>query len=143
VCSADTQTCVEIGPLPAGEGDLCEVGYVSLPCGEGLDCDYVDGEAICVAARELGDACPDYDCHSNELVCDSNTQVCVEPAALGESCEVLSCAPGLYCDGGKDFTCQAQFEVGHGCASDNVCAGGADCINNVCTAPPPAICYQL
>lgn len=143
VCSSETQTCVEIGPLPVGEGGLCEVGYVSLPCAEGLECDYVDGQPICVAARELGEACPDYDCHSGELVCDPNALVCSAPAALGESCELIACGPGLYCDGGKDLTCQAEFEPGHGCASDSVCAAGGSCINNVCVAAPPAICYQL
>lgn len=142
LCGPETQTCVPIDPLPVAEGRICEVEYIQLPCADGLVCEYFDGERICTAPLALGDACPDYDCYSDEWVCHPDELTCVAPAGLDESCQLLPCGPGLYCDGGKEFTCQAEFEYGHGCVNDNVCAEGGGCINNYCTAPPPAICYQ-
>lgn len=145
LCSQDSFTCVEIDDLPIAEGRICRVSYIDLPCDEGLSCIYdnTDGEHRCVPPYAIGDACPNYECPGADLTCNYETFVCEAPAGLGDSCEAASCAAGLYCDGGKDFTCQAKFEFGEGCANDTVCAHGADCINNICTPPPPAICSQL
>jgi hypothetical protein len=144
-CSWEDSTCIEVGPLPVPEGGLCEVGYVDLPCADGLYCLYNPEEDVnrCRPPFEVGDPCPNYACYGADLTCDTETFTCVPNAGEGESCMTVGCKAGLYCDGGQDFTCVAQYEFGHGCATDAVCADGGRCIDNVCTPPSPAVCVQL
>ncbi|MFV8753238.1 hypothetical protein ACNOYE_22040 [Nannocystaceae bacterium ST9] len=144
VCSYQTFACVESGPLPAIENQSCEAGGVDLPCADGLRCSYTneDGQR-CQAELALGDPCPNYTCNSDALYCDYGTMTCQAAGAAGASCESMSCGPGLFCDGGQDFTCVPQFEYGESCASDTVCADDGSCIDNVCVAPSPIACYAV
>ncbi len=60
----------------------------------------------CVALLTTGQACGvDADCDSG-LQCSTETQLCVTPAAAGESCEngAPPCGPGLLCLGKGDDT---------------------------------------
>lgn len=133
--------CVESGELPVQKGGACEIENVDVPCAPGLFCAYQnEGPPICVEPFELGDPCPNYSCFGADLSCDYETMTCIANAGEGESCESVSCSAGLYCDGGQANTCVAQYEFGHGCANDSVCAHGGVCVNSICTPPEPAVC---
>jgi hypothetical protein len=137
-------TCVEAPPLPAQIGQPC--GYDDLPCESGSYCDWSMPDyniRICQPLQQAGDACTDeqYLCGpaSNDLICEAG--ICTLTPGEGESCQEWNlCAPGLYCDGGQDFTCQPRQELGEGCGGDAVCPVDASCITNICEADPAVIC---
>ncbi len=139
-------TCTEAPPLPLELGQQCLYGD-DLPCAPGLYCEWDENYEyrFCQEAPVAGDACNGegyYECgpESNDLICETN--VCTPAPGQGESCEEwFLCSPGLYCDGGKDFTCQPRQELGEGCGGDPVCPVDASCINSICTADPAAVCY--
>ncbi len=142
LCSFDTYTCVEVGSLPVALGGVCQVDSFQLPCTDGLLClSNEDGSRTCQAPAKLGDPCPDYSCPGADLNCNFDTFICESNAGVGESCLGVSCAEGLYCDGGQDSTCVAQYGPGEGCASSVVCAENGQCINNFCQEPAPLVCY--
>lgn len=136
--------CVEAPPLPLTVGQEC--GWDDLPCESGSYCDWDTTNfdiRICQAIPEAGDACSEgqYLCGpaANDLVCEAGT--CTPTPGEGESCmEYNMCAPGLYCDGGQDFTCQPRQELGEGCGADAVCPVDASCVANICEADPAVIC---
>lgn len=143
-CDSMTATCVEIGELPVGLGGDCEIGFVDLPCADGLFCTrHEEGYNTCELPAEVGSPCNQYQCLGADVTCDGSTVTCVAKAAEGESCESTSCAAGLYCDGGQGSTCVAQYGYGSGCANDSVCADGGSCIDNICTPPQPVVCSWL
>jgi hypothetical protein len=136
-------TCVEEPSLPVPVGGQCY--YDELPCASGSYCDWDENYnyRICHALPEAGDACSQdtYLCgpQANDLVCEAG--ICTPNPGEGESCELnLLCAPGLYCDGGKDFTCQPRRELGEGCGGDAVCPVDASCVSSICEADPAAVC---
>jgi hypothetical protein len=137
-------TCVQTPPLPLQNGQEC--GYDDLPCGSGSYCDWADENydvRICQPLQEAGDACTEnqYLCgpSGSDLVCDAG--ICTPTPGEGESCEEFNlCGPGLYCDGGQDFTCQPRREIGEGCGADAVCPVDASCITNICEADAAAVC---
>lgn len=136
-------TCVQTPTLPLPDGQPCNYG--DLPCGSGSYCwwDQNYDEQICQALPKAGDACSEDEwvCgpQSNDLLCEAGT--CTPSPGEGESCEMWNlCAPGLYCDGGKDFTCQPRQELGDGCGGDPVCPVDASCIASICEADPAAVC---
>jgi hypothetical protein len=140
--------CVEALTLPVPEGGICEYEWETLPCASGTWCtwDQVGQQRTCQPLPQAGDPCPDggYTCGpaANDLVCEAS--VCTAAPGEGESCEAyLLCSAGLYCDGGKDFTCQPRQELGDGCGGDPVCPVDASCINNLCEADPAAVCSVL
>jgi hypothetical protein len=141
------QVCIEQPTLPVPIGGVC--GYDDLPCVSGSYCDWDDSYnvRICHASPAAGDACAqdNYPCgpQSNDLIC-SEAGICEPAPGEGESCEAaLLCAPGLYCDGGQDFTCQPRRELGDGCGADAVCPVDASCISNICEADPAAVCNAV
>jgi len=142
--------CVEtVVPVPIG--DVCEYDWQELPCAADSWCAYDDNseQRICQPLPSVGDSCDwseGYLCGpgSLDLVCNGETLICEPGPAVGEPCfEGIACGPGLYCDGGKDFTCQERFEIGDGCGADAVCPIDASCIANVCQADPPAACNLI
>jgi hypothetical protein len=135
--------CAVTPTLPVPVGQQCYYG--DLPCATGSYCGWDQNfeMQICLALPDAGDSCvPDSGyCGpaSNDLLCVEAT--CTPAPGEGESCELFQlCAPGLYCDGGKDFTCQLRQELGEGCGADAVCPVDASCLTNICTANPAAIC---
>ena len=62
---------------------------------------------------------------------------CEAPPGAGENC-LNVCAEGLFCDfnGG---TCRAQVDRGDACVFNNECQPGDQCVNNVCSEPPPVV----
>ncbi len=141
-----SSVCVET-TVPVPIGQVCEFDWQELPCEAGSYCDYDSdsGVEICKALPSAGDACnpEDYLCgpSSRDLICGAESAICEPAPGTGAPCfDGYLCAPGNYCDGGKDFTCQAQFELGDGCGADAVCPIDASCIGNVCQADPPAAC---
>jgi len=137
-------TCVETPPLPLTVGQQC--GYSNdLPCEAGTYCEWDPSYEYryCTPTPQAGDSCSDdgYSCGppSNDLICDVGT--CIAAPGEGESCMMWNiCSPGLYCDGGKDFTCQPRQDLGEGCGGDAVCPVDASCVANICTADPAAVC---
>jgi hypothetical protein len=137
-------TCVTTPTLPVPDGQSCNYG--DLPCESGSYCDWVPPNydvRVCQPLPQAGDACDvdQYFCgpQSNDLVCEAGS--CTTSPGEGESCmEWNLCAPGLYCDGGQDFTCQPRRELGEGCGADAVCPVDALCVNNICEPAPAAIC---
>lgn len=136
-------TCVETPTLPVPIGQPCD--YNNLPCASGGYCDWDQNyeTRICRLSPKVGDACSDEQSFcgpsSNDLICELGT--CRPAPGEGESCETwLLCAPGLYCDGGKNFTCQPRQELGEGCGADPVCPVDASCISSICEADPAAVC---
>jgi Dickkopf N-terminal cysteine-rich region len=136
-------TCIPTPTLPLQNGENCSYG--NLPCGSGSYCDW-DASfdvQICQPLQEAGDACTEdqYLCgpQGSDLVCTAG--ICTPTPGEGESCEeFLLCGPGLYCDGGQDFTCQPRRELGDGCGADAVCPVDASCIGNICEADAAAVC---
>jgi hypothetical protein len=139
--------CIEaVVPVPVGE--VCEIDWDQLPCVTGSYCDYDDdsGIRICQALPSAGDPCDpqsDYLCgpSSRDLFCGFETGICEPAPGVGEPCfDGFLCGPGNYCDGGKDFTCQARFELGDGCGADAVCPIDSSCISNICQSDQAAAC---
>lgn len=136
-------TCVEQPQLPVPDGQSCNYG--DLPCESGSYCGW-DPEysiQICQAVPKAGDACSEneYLCGpaGADLVCELGT--CTPTPGEGESCEEwLMCAPGFYCDGGKNFTCQPRQELGEGCGGDSVCPVDSSCVASLCEADPAVVC---
>lgn len=141
-----SNVCVEaIVPVPTGQ--VCGYDWDRLPCAAGNYCDYdetVEAE-ICKLIPSAGDPCdPNFSsvCGPSfaDLLC-SSTGVCEQAPGLGGSClDSFLCAPGFYCDGGQDFTCQPQAEIGGGCGANAVCPADSSCIGNLCEAVPAAAC---
>ena len=140
-------TCVQQPTVPVPIGQSCFYG--DLPCENGGYCDYDPngGDFICFEQPLLGDPCAtntSYPCgpENSDLYCKDGT--CVAAPAEDESCQdIFLCAPGLYCDGGQDFTCQPRQELGEGCGGDAVCPVDASCVMNLCEADPAAVCFVL
>jgi hypothetical protein len=135
--------CAEAPSLPVALGQEC--GWDDLPCESGSYCDWdLNYEnRICRTIPQAGDTCvqEQYLCgpSSNDLVCELGT--CTAAPAEGESCEMFNlCAPGFYCDGGQDCTCQPRQELGEGCGADTVCPVDASCVMNLCEADPAVVC---
>lgn len=139
------EVCIVAPNIPVPAGGVCEIGWQDLPCESGTYCTWTEASEtqICVPWPVEGDPCEweGSTCGpaALDLIC-SATLRCEPAPGVGESCEQGICAPGLYCDGGKDFTCQERFEVGDPCGADAVCPVDASCVNNVCVADPAAIC---
>lgn len=143
--------CIETPTLPVPSGQQCYYGYV--PCAAGTYCDWhPSGDGmICQDLPVAGEACNPNDQYlcgpqSEDLICDIDSSTCIPSPGEGESCEEYTlCQPGLYCDGGKGFTCQPRQELGEGCGGDPVCPVDASCVNSICTADPAAVCnaYSL
>jgi hypothetical protein len=138
------QTCIEEPTLPVPIGGVC--GYDNLPCADGGYCEWDQNYnvRICHASPTAGDTCVDdnYPCGpaSNDLIC-SDAGICEPAPGEGESCDgTFVCGPGLYCDGGQEFTCQPRRELGDGCGGDAVCPVDAACINSICEADPALVC---
>lgn len=139
--------CVET-PVPVPLGSVCRFSWQELPCVGESYCGYGDnGERRCVPFPSAGDSCDaSYSCGplSRNLMCNYETMTCEVGPAVGEPCfQGSSCGPGLYCDGGKNFTCQERFELGDGCSGDAVCPIDASCVGNICQAVAPAACSLL
>ena len=138
--------CVQ-SPVPVPVGQQCGFDWDELPCVAGAYCTYVSDVAvqICEALPQAGDPCDpnaDYLCgpSSNDLYCDVSG-TCEPAPRAGEPCfDGFLCGPGLYCDGGQDFTCLPKAEIGGGCGGDAVCPTDASCIGNVCEADPALAC---
>jgi hypothetical protein len=137
--------CVEMS-LPIPIGAPCWSSWLNLPCADGGFCayDYQVNDYVCVATPALGDSCAETgrcELSTTGLYCDNNVGICELAPGPGEPCTAQNtCAPGNYCDGGKDFTCHPQFEIGDGCSVSAVCPADAACRNNVCTPVDAAIC---
>jgi len=137
--------CVDVS-LPVAIGDVCRFSWQNLPCVDGAFCAYNFETAldICVASPAPGDSCSDTgQCGiaADGLVCDNSVGICEVAPGPGEPCaDQNTCAPGNYCDGGKDFTCQPKFGIGDGCSANAVCPVDATCQSNVCTAVEAAVC---
>jgi hypothetical protein len=144
-CYGDS--CVKTPSLPVAVGGVCELGWENLPCVSGSHCRYdsQSGTSVCVASPKAGDPCstdwPPCGPNGNDLWCNYDTNICEVAPGLGESCEMSQiCGPGLYCDGGKEFTCQERFDFGEGCASNVVCPVDGVCVGNICEPAQAAIC---
>ncbi|GEM_PF-3926671 len=132
--------------LPVSIGEPCTLSWQDLPCESGSYCRFGSAnERICVPDPQLGDTCDptkNSSCGPQkfELVCPDGG-VCESTPGEGLPCTFGSqCAPGFYCDGGKDFTCQARFEVGDSCAANTVCPTDAWCLDNICVGAEAKIC---
>ncbi|MCA9687265.1 MAG: hypothetical protein KC457_34210, partial [Myxococcales bacterium] len=139
--------CVDAPQLPIPTGSSCGNGWEQLPCEAGSYCkyEYLDGSNTCTPYPKAGDGCDPGSgtlCgpSSLDLICDPETAKCVGAPGEGETCELGICAPGYYCDGGLDFTCQPRQDIGEGCGADVVCPVDASCINNECVLDPPLAC---
>ncbi len=116
-----SNTCIAEAERIRGRGDPCAF---TSECADGLSCGMVQqiGTAsawICLEpATEffLGDACAhcaeDFSCYcSHGLLCRHDA--CVEPGALGDECDPLTCQANLRCDG---QTCVEPGSLGDNCA---------------------------
>lgn len=96
-------------------------------CAEGLYCD-----ERCKPLAGPGESCgacvEDYYCSY-----DGQTTRCLERADEGESCDLASCKPGLFCDYDGAFQCRALANAGESC-SDRPCVDGLAC-NGTCRPP--------
>ena len=72
-----------------------------------------------------------------ETYCNTDTNLCVTPAAETEACtpdQHPHCSAGLYCD----FTsCQKRKAADADCLSDGECELGLECTQGKCTPPEP------
>jgi hypothetical protein len=138
--------CIE-SQVPVPLGEVCQFDWQELPCVPEGYCAYQaeSGTRICEPPRSAGDSCDDnYGCGAPNMMCKYETLICEVGPAAGEPCfDGFTCGPGLYCDGGKDFTCQERFEIGDGCSGNSVCPIDASCVGNICEANPPTICGQI
>ena len=87
------------------------------------------GEALLVFTEVafLGESCEALPCASG-LFCDG-ANLCAPPAGLGDSCEFVGCEVGLFCDGAN--LCAPPAELGESC-TDLPCATGLTCEAGVC-----------
>lgn len=143
-------TCVAT-TVPVPVGLTCNYDWQELPCEEGSYCGYDTntGERVCKRHPVAGDVCTwdeGYLCGPGSLglVCNYETMTCEPLPGVGEACfDGFYCGVGSYCDGGKDFTCQARFDIGDSCGADAVCPADSSCVGNVCEADPAAVCGLL
>jgi hypothetical protein len=121
-----------------GDCDLNEECAGSAICRS----EYGSCPGTCVALLSAGQACvADGDC-SDGLQCSSETNLCVKPAAAGDSCEYGSppCSPGLLCLGKDDTNktsgvCRSAtgaLRAAEGAACDPaagiLCSPGVSCV---------------
>jgi hypothetical protein len=116
------------GAPPAGEGKSC----AETTCEAGLWC-YWETD-VCEALPGPGDPCPGGECI--DAWCDTAAElVCRELVAMnGECMGHFMCDTG-YCPDGR---CRARPEEGEECFGP--CVEGLECIDEVCTPPPAAVC---
>jgi hypothetical protein len=137
-------TCTPGVTLPVPIGQNCETDWESLPCEPGSYCNWTEGgQRKCEVLPSEGDSCSGDVCGpSGNLICDAGT--CVLAPGEAEECFYgYLCGPGLYCDGGQEFTCQPRREIGDGCGGDAVCPVDASCVGNICEADPARVCSAL
>jgi len=139
-------------------GESCEAKRECAGATDGtVDCDNRNSEdskkkgRICVVKVTvgLGDTCgetdnfrektcpvnSDCDCQNCPIISGNGTPDfrCVAdpaPAALGESCNSVGCASGLFCADGEPRLCQALGNVGDTCAYNNQCKEAFYCADS-------------
>lgn len=125
-------------------GDACSDADVHL-CGEGLYCD--DVKLVCEAFGAVGDACgggPGERKCAKDSYCDEVQLECLPLPQANEPCAGgFQCASGFYCRSDENGSeCRAETAVGGVCQVDSAhCVEGSECVDNVCTVDPPAVCF--
>lgn len=87
-------------------GTVADAGASYVSCASGLSCQYVPGDggvgaSHCVQPGDVGAACQSASACKSGLTCDTTTQKCSQPAAIGAACTPFSstsCATGAYCE---------------------------------------------
>lgn len=107
---------------PGKLGDDCS----SLPCSADLYCSQTGTTAVCAALPGLGQPCTGsfQECAKPYYCSSAGTGVptCVQPAALGQDCSMVTCDTGLYCDTtGATRVCATQLGEGASCLSSQQC----------------------
>ena len=82
---------------------------------------------ICTAQAPAGQPCVTSQGCTGSLVCSGGTCAQDLPAAAGQSCTVLKCASGLYCDHNANDVCAAPVAIGAPCAGGSKCAQNGLC----------------
>ncbi len=113
----------------AGQGQSCE----RIPCAEGLFCD--EDTRICMARGDLGDTCTnDLECEVGSICGAGETPlICVEPAALGDPCDLIPCADGLFSCDPETNVCVPKSGPGEPC-------GPIPCTEDLACDPESKVC---
>lgn len=131
--------CVVQPVAKVGEpcGTVADAGTSYVSCESGLSCQYVAGtdggasSSHCVQPGDVGAACQSRSACKTGLTCDSTTQKCAQPAAIGATCtpfDSSSCATGAYCDS-TSKKCTALPGAGSACLTNTypVCSPDSTC----------------
>lgn len=138
------------GTVPAGGACAGRTQLMFPECAPGSECSWQSNACggTCRAYARLGQACgngfgTDYlDCEDG-TTCGWETEVCLAEVAEGQPCagpDGVSCAAGLYCEGG-DYpttgTCRKQKTSG-------ACAHGGECASTYACVPSggPGTCRK-
>ena len=141
-CLTDPTSGKSTCRVPVGAGGSCSS---SPSCAAGLYCD-VTLTQTCKPQIATGGTCNPslgaQDCSGPQDVCDSTTQTCTPPAAVGSPCGGAqpSCVGYATCDP-TSLTCVEVPTVGAACdpTRGNSClAGNCDATSATCVLPPSA-----
>ncbi|MEW5848460.1 MAG: hypothetical protein AB2A00_06575 [Myxococcota bacterium] len=139
-------TCVgadyNVGTCEAPRGNLasCVVGTNTIPCQEGLFCNYFPGvgpwDKLCHVHYDQGQSCERTQQCRDGLYCESSSSsggVCAPRPTAGQPCTYDECASCHACvrsgDGGRH--CAPRVGDGALCP-DGVCRGGLACVGGQC-----------
>lgn len=91
---------------------------------------------VCAARSDVGGPCvpfvPDFTVTGCATGLDCVAGHCAMPPASGACGPNGDCAPGSFCSA-SSLTCTPQVPAGAPCTDSSQCAGGATCVNAVCT----------
>jgi hypothetical protein len=110
---------------PGRAGSDCS----TVACDKGLYCASTGTMMVCTALPTLGQSClqSGEQCAMPYFCNSAKNYVCDQPATLGQSCDLVSCDTGLYCDRTlSPNTCKAQLPDG------SQCTQAQQCLSDVC-----------
>jgi hypothetical protein len=141
-----------------GPGERCDEEFVS--CEPPGQCNYADGEAVCVVAGELGAPCTGGSgCNRFDTFCDEPSGLCTLLPGPGQPCvNGYECLPYASCDGayydefgeqqGDSSVCVARAKIGEACGPAEGdkravdCLGELQCEAGTCVLPPLMVTEQ-
>ena len=123
---------------PKVTGDSCTPGLGE--CGLGT---YCGAASTCVVLPSIGQSCVGNAGEGQACIdgaCDPGSMICVPFGKQGDTCEAATCGLAFTCDSATR-TClpncirgSACGSPGQSCCAEQLCNGGAACVNGICTS---------